>query len=317
MQTTTKSSLKTVNDSILTSVKACRKPKDLAEFSKLWNLNSTNTYTATSPKVIKNELVSMAPTLVLYMFPTKQACPAAGSCRQLCLNTAGNPMYLKGKLACRVRRNKAFLNDANRFTRNLVLEAYRFYRKHADWDKLGLRLNGVSDWQWFKIAVTITKADSDYFLKAFNIYIAPKRYKSILECILFGHDNYLEQNIIDKMTCYDYSKRIDFTDNLKYINKLNYHLSLSHGSKFDTLALANKLGLNYLAAWKPLKGQSMPKLIKVEGKIYETFYADKTDFRPLDKSDKTRIGLLRYKRTPNDSIELINKFCLKFEIIEA
>jgi hypothetical protein len=94
MQTEIKSSLKTVNDSILTSVKACRKPKDLAEFSKLWNLNSTNTYTATSPKVIKNELISMAPTLVLYTcFPLLQACPAAGTCsRKLCLNTAGNPM---------------------------------------------------------------------------------------------------------------------------------------------------------------------------------------------------------------------------------
>ena len=59
----------------------------------------------------------------------------------------------------------------------------------------------------------------------------------------------------------------------------------------------------------------MPKLIKVDGKIYETFDSDKTDFRPLDKNDKTRIGLLRYKRTPNDNQELINKFCLKFEII--
>ena len=317
MQTTVKNSLKTVNDSILTSVKACRKPKDLAEFSKLWDFNSTNTYTATSPKVIKNELVSLAPTLVLYMYPTKQACPAAGTCRQLCLNTAGNPMYLKGKLACRVRRNKAFLNDANRFTRNLVLEAYRFYRKHANWDKLGLRLNGVSDWQWFKIAVTITQADSDYFLKAFNIYIKPKRYQSVLEAILFGHDNYLEQNIIDKMVCYDYTKRIDFTDNLEYISKLKYHLSLSHGSKFDTLELAEKLGLNYLAAYKPIKGQPMPKLIKYRGKIYETFNAEKTDYRPLDKSDKTRIGLLPIKRTPNSTPELEDLFCIKFEIVEA
>ena len=315
MQTAIKSSLKTVNDSILTSVKACRKPKDLAEFSKLWNLDSSNTYTATSPKVIKNELVSMAPTLVLFMFPTQQACPAAGTCRKLCLNTAGNPAYLKGKLACRVRRNKAFLNDANRFTRNLVLEAYRFYRKHANWDKLGLRLNGVSDWQWFKIAVTITQADSDYFLKAFNIYIKPKRYQSVLEAILYGHDNYLEQNISQKMICYDYTKRIDFVDSLEYINKLNYHLSLSHGSKFDTLELAEKLGLNYLAAYKPIKGQPMPKLIKYRGKIYETFNAEKTDYRPLDKSDKTRIGLLPYKRTPYDTKELIDAFCIQFEII--
>lgn len=314
-QTSTRQTLNTVNETLLTSVKACRKPEDLAEFSKLWKLNSTNTYTATSPKVIKNELVSMAPTLVLYMYPTKQACPAAGTCRQLCLNTAGNPAYLKGKLACRVRRNKAFLNDAGRFTRNLVLEAYRFYRKHANWDKLGLRLNGVSDWQWFKIAVTITQADSDYFLKAFNIYIQPKRYQSILEAILSGHDNYLEQNISQKMVCYDYTKRVDFVDSLEYINKINYHLSLSHGSKFDTLETAEKLGLNYLAAYKPIKGQPMPKLIKYRGKIYETFNAEKTDYRPLDKNDKTRIGLLPIKRTPNSTPELEEEFCLKFEII--
>ena len=285
MQTTTKSSLKTVNDSILTSVKACRKPKDLAEFSKLWNLDSTNTYTATSPKVLKNELVSMAPTLVLYMFPTKQACPAAGTCRHLCLNTAGNPAYLKGKLACRVRRNKAFLNDANRFTRNLVLEAYRFYRKHANWDKLGLRLNGVSDWQWFKVAVTITQADSDYFLKAFNIYIQPKRYQSILECILSGHDNYLEQNISHKMTCYDYTKRVDFVDSLEYINKINYHLSLSHGSKFDTFSKALELGLNYAAAFT----DKLPETFTYKGHKLTVLNGDLTDWRPADNSECTNI----------------------------
>ena len=59
----------------------------------------------------------------------------------------------------------------------------------------------------------------------------------------------------------------------------------------------------------------MPKLIKYRGKIYETFNAEKTDYRPLDKNDKTRIGLLPIKRTPNSTPELEEEFCLKFEII--
>ena len=308
-QTAIKTTLKT-DKGLLTRVNPCRLPLDLADFRKQWNFDSTNFFTATSPKVIKNEIVSKAPTLVLYMYPTKEACPAAGTCRQICLNMAGNPIYLKGKLACRVRRNKAFLNDAGRFTRYIVLESLRFYRKNANWDKQGLRLNGVSDWPWYKIAVTITKADSDYFLKAFNIYIEPKRYQSVLEAILTAHDNYLEQPISSKMVCYDYTKTIAFESDFKYITKLNYHLSLSHGSKFNTLELAKKLKLNYLAGIDLKKSQPLPKTITIEGEIFETFDADLTDYRPLDKSGKTRIGLLRMKRTPNQTEAQRKAFCI-------
>ena len=40
------------------------------------------------------------------------------------------------------------------------------------------------------------------------------------------------------------------------------------------------------------------------------FDADKTDFRPLDSNDKTYIAGLRIKRTPNQTKEQRQEFCL-------
>jgi len=156
---------------------------DLKEFRNKWNLKTNNTFTLTSPKVMKNLTVSNAPTLVLYLLPTTKACPAAGTCRKICLNTAGNPVYLDNKLKCRKRRNDAFMQDFNLFLRNLVLETIRFYSKNRDYEKLGLRLNGTSDYAWENIPVTITSNDSEYLLKQFSVYIEPIRYSSI-----FGSD---------------------------------------------------------------------------------------------------------------------------------
>ena len=53
---------------------------DLRKFRKEFNLNSTNTLTLTSPKILKNEKVSKAPTAVLYLKPSRTACSSAGSC---------------------------------------------------------------------------------------------------------------------------------------------------------------------------------------------------------------------------------------------
>jgi len=283
--------------------------KDLREFRTKWNLNSTNTFTLTSPKVMKNLTVSNAPTLVLYLLPTSKACPAAGTCRKICLNTAGNPVYLDNKLKCRKRRNDAFMQDFNLFLRNLVLETIRFYSKNRDYKKLGLRLNGTSDYSWENVPVTITSNDSDYLLKQFNVYIKPIRYSSILEAILKGLDTKLNQSINTKLIAYDYTKRID-RDWEKCRNKLNYHLTLSHGSKFDTLTKALELKLNYAAAFDLKKSQEFPEYIEINGRKIYIFDADKTDFRPLDSNDKTYIAGLRMKRTPNQTKEDRKQFCI-------
>ena len=282
---------------------------DLREFRNKWNLKSSNTFTFTSPKVMKNLEVSNAPTLVLYLLPTSKACPAAGTCRKICLNTAGNPVYLDNKLKCRKRRNDAFMQDFNLFLRNLVLETIRFYSKNRDYEKLGLRLNGTSDYAWENVPVTITSKDSEYLLKQFNVFIEPIRYSSILEAILKGLDTKLNQSINTKLIAYDYTKRID-RDWEKCRNKLNYHLTLSHGSKFDTLSKALELKLNYAAAFDLKKSELFPEYIKINGRKIYIFDADKTDFRPLDNNDKTYIAGLRMKRTPNQTKEDRKQFCI-------
>ena len=73
--------------------------RDLRNFRKEFNLNSTNTLTFTSPKILKNEKVSKAPTAVLYLKPSKTACSSAGSCMAMCLNTAGNPRLFKREIS--------------------------------------------------------------------------------------------------------------------------------------------------------------------------------------------------------------------------
>tara|TARA_A100001201_G_scaffold63950_1_gene60352 strand:- start:506 stop:1282 length:777 start_codon:yes stop_codon:yes gene_type:complete len=257
---------------------------------------------------MKNLEVSNAPTLVLYLLPTTKACPAAGTCRKICLNTAGNPVYLDNKLKCRKRRNDAFMQDFNLFLRNLVLETIRFYSKNRDYEKLGLRLNGTSDYAWENVPITITSNDSKYLLKQFGVYIEPIRYTSILEAILKGLDTKLNQSISTKLIAYDYTKRIDRDWNK--CSKLKYHLTLSHGSKFDTLSKALELKLNYAAAFDLKKSEALPEYIEINGlKIY-IFDADKTDFRPLDNNDKTYIAGLRIKRTPNQTKEQRLEFCL-------
>ncbi len=146
-----------------------------------------------------------------------------------------------------------------------------------------------------RLSVTITSNDSDYLLKQFGVYIEPIRYTSILEAILKGLDTKLNQSISTKLIAYDYTKRID--RDFKKCSKLKYHLTLSHGSKFDTLSDLKK-------------SQELPKYIKINGRKIYIFDADKTDFRPLDKNDRTYIAGLRIKRTPNQTKEQRQEFCL-------
>ena len=48
---------------------------------------------------------------------------------------------------------------------------------------------------------------------------------------------------------YDYTKRQLLESDQKLAKKLNYHLTLSHGSKVDLFAKALKLKLNYACAF--------------------------------------------------------------------
>jgi hypothetical protein len=276
---------------------ATKHTDDMKKFSKKHNLTYSNFFTFTNPKVEKNTKISNVPTAILMLLNTAKACPAAGSCRKVCLITSGNPVYKENKMKCRLRRNNAFMTDYSMFLRYLVINSFMHYSKNRNFETIGFRFNGISDYKWESIAVKLEKSDSDYILKAFNIYIEPIRYNNIIECIQSGLDLTLNQSTSKKIQCYDYTKRID--RDWKLAKKLNYHLTLSHGSKFDTFTKSLELGLNYAAAFNLKKTQELPKKFTYKGKQLTVIDGDITDARFTDINTETHIIGLRFKIVEN------------------
>ena len=98
-------------------------------------------------------------TAIQYLAPAmsgggKDLCPfRSPGCTAACLNTAGNKMYLEGKLRARFERTQLYLKDREAYLALLVHEIEKFVRKC---EKLGkkpaIRLNGTSDIVWEKVA---------------------------------------------------------------------------------------------------------------------------------------------------------------------
>ena len=278
------------------------------DFQTKHNLSYSNFFTFTNPKVLKNEKVSEIPTAILMLMNTPKACPSAGSCREVCLITSGNPIYLDNKIKCRIRRNNAFMSDYSIFLRYLVVNCFRHYAKNRTADKVGFRLNGVSDYAWENFSVKLTAEDTDYIKKAFNIFIEPIRYGSVIEAVQKAIDLNDNKLIRNSVQFYDYSKRID--RDFKKIKALNYHITLSHGSKHDTFKKALELGLNYAAAFNLKKSQDLPKQFTYKGIKLNVIDGDITDFRPLDDNNKTNIVGLHFKIVVNkDNAKKLN-FCI-------
>lgn len=282
--------------------------KTFKAFQNKHNLSYSNFFTFTNPKVLKNEKVSEIPTAILMLMNTPKACPSAGSCRSVCLITSGNPIYLDNKIKCRIRRNNAFMSDYSIFLRYLVVNCFRHYSKHRTADKVGFRLNGVSDYAWEDFSVKLTAEDTDYIKKAFNIYIEPIRYGSVIEAVQKAIDLNDNKLIRNSVQFYDYSKRID--RDFKKIKALNYHITLSHGSKHDTFKKALELGLNYAAAFNLKKSQDLPKQFTYKGIKLNVIDGDITDFRPLDNNNKTNIVGLHFKIVVNKDNAKKLDFCI-------
>ena len=282
--------------------------KTFKAFQNKHNLSYSNFFTFTNPKVLKNEKVSEIPTAILMLMNTPKACPSAGSCREVCLITSGNPIYLDNKIKCRIRRNNAFMSDYSIFLRYLVVNCFRHYAKNRTADKVGFRLNGVSDYAWEDFSVKLTAEDTDYIKKAFNIYIEPIRYDSVIEAVQKAIDLNNNELLKNSVQFYDYSKRID--RNFKKIKALNYHITLSHGSKYDTFKKALELGLNYAAAFNLKKSQELPKEFTYKGIKLNVIDGDITDYRPLDNNNKTNIVGLHFKIVVNKDNAKKLDFCI-------
>ena len=277
-------------------------------FQNKHNLSYSNFFTFTNPKVLKNEKVSEIPTAILMLMNTPKACPSAGSCRSVCLITSGNPIYLDNKIKCRIRRNNAFISDYSIFLRYLVVNCFRHYAKNRTAEKVGFRLNGVSDYAWEDFSVKLTAEDTDYIKKAFNIYIEPIRYGSVIEAVQKAIDLNNNELLKNSVQFYDYSKRID--RDFKKIKALNYHITLSHGSKDDTFKKALELGLNYAAAFNLKKSQDLPKKFTYKGINLNVIDGDITDYRPLDNNNKTNIVGLHFKIVVNKDNAKKLDFCI-------
>ena len=277
-------------------------------FQTKHNLSYSNFFTFSNPKVLKNEKVSEIPTAILMLMNTQKACPAAGSCRSVCLITSGNPIYLDNKIKCRIRRNNAFMSDYSIFLRYLVVNCFRHYAKNRTADKVGFRLNGVSDYAFEDFSVKLTKEDTDYIQKAFNIYIEPIRYGSVIEAVQKAIDLNNNELLKNSVQFYDYSKRVD--RNFDKCKKLNYHLTLSHGSKFDTFSKALELGLNYAAAFNLKKSQDLPKQFTYKGINLNVIDGDITDARFTDDNKTTNIVGLHFKIVVNKDNAKKLDFCI-------
>jgi len=274
-------------------------PADIRQVRTQYGFNSSNVLTLTNPKVLKSEIV--APTAVLHLAPKyRGSCPAAGSCASLCLNTAGNPAYLKGKLLRRRLRSDAFADHPAAFTRLLVLEVCRFVSKLWKLQPvIGLRLNGTSDFLWERVPVEICQALADYCKAQFGLSLPVRRFSSLLEPLVAA---------IPNLRPYDYSKRTD--RDWKAAARLGYHLTLSHGSTSDTFGAAVAQGLNYAAAIDLPRNAALPETVRINGEQFATLDGDVTDWRPGDASGQTHVVLLRIKRTPGQTEEQRRAFCI-------
>ena len=282
--------------------------KTFKAFQNKHNLSYSNFFTFTNPKVLKNDKISDIPTAILMLMNTPKACPSAGSCRSVCLITSGNPVYLDNKIKCRIRRNNAFMSDYSIFLRYLVVNCFRHYAKNREADKVGFRLNGVSDYAWEDLNVKLTAEDTDYIKKAFNIYIEPIRYGSVIEAVQKAIDLNNNELLKNSVQFYDYTKRID--RNFDKCKKLNYHLTLSHGSKHDTFKKALELGLNYACAFNLKKSQDLPTKFEYRGKLLNVIDGDITDARFTDDNKTTNIIGLHFKIVVNKDNSKKLDFCI-------
>jgi hypothetical protein len=275
-------------------------PRTLSPFRKQYGFNSGNFFTTTNPKTLKNGKVSDRPTIVLHLEPvTFGACPAAGSCAAVCLNRAGNPVYLNNKLARRHKRSVAFNTDRTQFKQLLVVEAAR-QRKLG---YIGVRLNGTSDIDWEREFVNIDGAMLPWIqqlVPAFSIRL-PGDYNLMQVLTAMGFEPY------------DYTKRIDRDFSLAAA--YGYHLTLSWGGRHDNIILdvAKENKLNVAAGIAGIKrSQDLPDFVTVGGKELAVVDGDVTDWRRDDPTPSAlpHIVGLRIKRTPGQTAEQVKRFAI-------
>jgi len=271
-------------------------PATLRALRAQYGFTTTNLFTTTNPKTEKNGVVSDSPTLVLHLEPiTFGACPAAGSCAALCLNKAGNPVYLINKLSRRQKRSHAFHYHRDAFLQLMLIEAARQRGKGYK----GFRGNGTSDHAWERETVTIDTDVTEWVERLSGVRLEPGTYTVVEALTRLGYE------------MYDYTKRID--RDWETAKRFGYHLTLSWGGKHDDVifGVAKQHGLNVAAPVYGVKRKAaLPDTIEHGGAVYPVIDGDVTDWRRDDPAGRVHIVGLRLKRTPGQTEALAKRFCI-------
>jgi len=271
-------------------------PATLRALRAQYGFTTTNLFTTTNPKTEKNGVVSDSPTLVLHFEPiTFGACPAAGSCAALCLNKAGNPVYLINKLSRRQKRSHAFHYHRDAFLQLMLIEAARQRGKGYK----GFRGNGTSDHAWERETVTIDTDVTEWVERLSGVRLEPGTYTVVEALTRLGYE------------MYDYTKRID--RDWETAKRFGYHLTLSWGGKHDDVifGVAKQHGLNVAAPVYGVKRKAaLPDTIEHGGAVYPVIDGDVTDWRRDDPAGRVHIVGLRLKRTPGQTEALAKRFCI-------
>ena len=254
------------------------------------------TLLSTNPKTEKSKIQ----TYILHLAPANTSgfnvCAGAGNCKKICLHFAGNPVYMKGKGAARIRRTLAYSAGSERFMLVLVCAILDKINKHAG-EPLAFRLNGTSDIAWENVDFTITPEFAIFCRVKFGA-ILPIGKRNIFEVFRFMRDNTGED-----VTFYDYTK---IRRNWAECKRLNYHLTFSfdgwdNASNLKIASDAMASNVNLAAAFNIKKGQplafndnSADKMKRWLGAVPTIVDGDLTDYRPADPKGGVIVGL-RFK----------------------
>ncbi|CAB4154928.1 hypothetical protein UFOVP649_44 [uncultured Caudovirales phage] len=281
-----------------TALSRVKLPASLSQFAKEWNL-SPKSLLSVNPKTEKSLKAGDPQTYILHLSPAntsgRNLCPGAGNCKAICLHFAGNPVYMKGKGAARIRRSQAFSANPQAFLELLALAIIDKRSPQAPSERMAVRLNGTSDIRWESIPFLVTFELSQYIARKYSYCTEPKLYSSILE--FFMH------NFPTSIHFYDYTKvRRDWAE----CARLNYHLTFSFDGwdNQQNLHIAHNAmanNINIAAAFNVKRGkplafaaESAAAIKRLLGAVPLIVDGDLTDYRPADPRGGVIVGL-RFK----------------------
>ena len=244
-------------------------PHKIKTFQKKHNINYLEIL-GFNPKTDKNDILTYAHHLLPSdLSGVINVCPGAGNCKKTCLHFAGNPAYMKGKNAKRLRQTLAFADNQSLYLETLFLAIVRGMFKHEG-ETVAFRMNATSDIQWENITFILSPDVAEFATYKFGYKFEPGKYSSLLE-VFKGF------NVI----WYDYTK---LQRNWQKCRDLNYHLTVSfdgHNNIRNHKIVKNgiKNGVNVAAVFNIKKSQPLPETVNLCGHQLPVLDGDVSDSR--------------------------------------